>query len=89
MHDNDQILATALGKGPFTLGYKLLFESGAVDIDKYAKSQVLHGMKGNSAIARLVKEIVDGKEDDNINITHSASGELLDVIKAAYLKRKK
>jgi len=48
---------------------KRVLESGAVDVDQFAKSMFLNGMKGNSGIAKLIMEYLEGKVKEEIDIT--------------------
>lgn len=69
--------ASAMGKkgGKAKKGYKSLktivkeiFANGDIDQYKYVQSQMVHAMKGNSGIAKLIWEQLDGKVKDEIDI---------------------
>ncbi len=47
---------------------KRLIESGEVDINQYTKSLFINAMKGNSGIAKILSEYIDGKVADKLEL---------------------
>lgn len=69
--------ASAMGKkgGTNKKGYKSLktivkeiFANGDIDQYSYVKSHMLHAMKGNSGISKLIWEQLDGKVKEEIDL---------------------
>ena len=64
---------------------KRLLDSGEIDVNKLSQSLFLHAMKGNSGIAKLILEYVDGKVKDEIE----HSGDFSNNITIEFVKPKK